>query len=154
MPALALAGRRHRLLRAIGVNPYQLRTRSVGAAAVSPAHRLCCVLVLPAGCPERALAVLERALGQLGGGVLASVPRVVVAAGKMHKALPKASAYLAFGAAQAAAVEQCLGPSPAPGSRIVAVDAPDALLGAEGKRRLWEALQCVWERSQNESASV
>lgn len=157
MPEATRSGRRRRLLHAIGVVPYQLRARSGGnmpASRMTHGDDVDCVLVLPQACPQRALGVLDKAMGQLRDDVSARIARVAVADGQEDGGLPQASVYLAFGAAPAAVVAQHLGSQIAQDISVVTFDAPDAVLGAAGKRRLWEALRCLRTPSPDGGVSV
>ncbi len=146
MTGTTSADRRHhreRVLRALGVTPLGLRRRlasdhaTPGAAAAS--HT--CVLVLPQQCDARQRALLDRIMRVFGPG-FARASRVVVTAGELAPPLPPADAYLAFGPAQARALDQC-----APGeAEVLSLDPPAALFDAAGKRRLWEALRALLRR--------
>lgn len=157
MGMVSPAGRRLRLLRAMGVVPYRLHVQGsvhdpeLKAAQPGPAA---CVLVLPQDCAKRPLAVLEKALDLLRADVAARIERVVVVDGRTDGDVPAAPVYVAFGPVQAAAVGQCLGAKGATDASVIPLDAPDALLGAAGKRQLWHLLRRLPDRSQDGGASV
>lgn len=155
MPASALANHRQRLLRAMGVMPYSLRTKApneadIGlAAGAVESGDVRCVLVLPDGCGQRQLDVLDRAL-QAFGPMFTPVLRVSVADGRPKGAVPAASAYLALGEAQAHALGRNLSADVMAAAEVVLLDLPQSLLQAEGKRRLWQALSGLrrqWRRA-------
>ncbi len=150
MPVAATAGHRRRLLRALGVTPYALRTAtpaavSPGAApAVGPAAGTVsgarCVLVLPHDCGQQVLAVLERALASFGALLQPSACIMVADDGQVAGDIPAAPAYLVLGERQAHALGRSLPADVMAGAEVVLLDLPQALLQAGGKRRLWQAL--------------
>ncbi|WP_049621723.1 hypothetical protein [Frateuria defendens] len=151
LPASALPPpRRARLLQALGITPWALRTQAPTAdapagataepASIPPAAGHC-VVVLPAGCAPRELDLLGRAL-LAGGGELARAARIGVADGRPVAPLPAAPAYLVFGQAQAHALGRELPAAVMNQAQIVLVDEPAAVLGqGAGKRRLWTAVR-------------
>lgn len=152
---------RQRVLRALGVVPYVRRARrqvvddapvgSTGNAALPPATEgSCpCVLVLPEGCTERQQRLLARVMQALGEG-FAQAPRVVVTGDELREPALHASAYLAFGEAQARALGRSLPAAVMADAEVLLLDDPRTLLQADGKRRLWQAvcgLRRHWRRS-------
>lgn len=157
MPAPVIASHRRRLLHAMGVTPYALRVRAGGdepvvaehAAATGGAEEVGCVLMLPGGYDRRQLAVLEQAMRSLGAGFAPAV-HVTVVDGQPSGPVPAASAYLAFGEAQAHALGRNLSAEVMAAADVVLLDQPQTLLQADGKRRLWQALGGVrrhWRRT-------
>lgn len=141
---------RQRILRALGVVPCVLRERADAAHAVAPADVVSpvadaatgaarCVLVLPAGCPHRADAILERAAASFGP-LCRPLARVEVADDQPAGPVPEAAVYLAFGEAQAHALGRALPAAVMAQADVVLLDLPQTLLQAGGKRRLWQAL--------------
>ncbi|HET6588263.1 MAG TPA: hypothetical protein VFG67_10905 [Oleiagrimonas sp.] len=137
------AGRRQHILRALGVTSYALRGhRGVDALPSSEGDDtgpVSCVLVMPEGCTERLQRLVMRVMQALGGG-FAGAPRAVVKAGELETPVPPASAYLAFGEAQARALGRSLPTEVMTAAEVVLLDEPQALLEAGGKRRLWQAV--------------
>lgn len=146
------APRRARLLRALGLTPWQRREVELadGAAALPAVEAPLpgtagtdCVVLLPAACDTRALDLLGRALTS-GGAMLARAARVRVPPGETELAVPRARAYLACGEAQAHALGRSLPMQATAQAQIVLVDEPAGLLGdAAAKRRLWIALRTL-----------
>ncbi len=142
--SIAMSHRR-RLLQALGVVPYVLRGRvqeepqaaaETRHARVGPAV---CVLVLPAECGARPSRLIEQAMRALGAG-FAGAPSVRVVDGGIGAPVPQAQAYLAFGEAQARALGRTLSRDVVAAAQVVLLDPPQAMLVAEGKRRLWQAV--------------
>lgn len=145
------AERRARVLRALGVTPWQRRTAPVAAvgsgyaaAAVSEmAANVACVVVLPQDCSTRELDLLGRALNACGAA-LARAARVTVSGGQLAADVPEARAYLVFGEAQAHALGRTLPAAAMHQAQIVLADEPALVLSSAGaKRRLWNALRSV-----------
>ncbi|WP_266180962.1 hypothetical protein [Dyella humicola] len=149
MAALAHASsaQRARVLRALGVTHWVRRvpsevvaatTESVPAAAWSGE----CVVLLPAGCSQRELDLVGRAL-MTSGATVARAPRIEVSNGRLPSA-PEARAYLVFGEAQAHALGRELPAATLSRAHIVLADEPAGVLAsAAGKRRLWNALRSL-----------
>ena len=142
---------RVRVLRALGLTPWQRRSVATdGAAPVvvndepAPfAANADCVVLLPANCGTRELDLLGRALNCAGAAV-ARAGRVRVVPGAAETAVPQARAYLACGEAQAHALGRSLPMQVTAQAQIVLVDEPSRLLGdAAAKRRLWTALRTL-----------
>lgn len=140
------AGRRQHLLRALGVTPLALRgRREPDAVPITEGRQddvsgpAVCVLVMPEGCTERLQRLVVRVMQALGRG-FAGAPRAVVKAGELDTPVPAASAYLAFGEAQARALGRNLPTAIMAAAEVVLLDEPQALLEAGGKRRLWQAV--------------
>jgi ABC-type branched-subunit amino acid transport system ATPase component len=74
---------------------------------------------------------------------LARVPRVDVVDGAVRGTVPRAAAYLAFGAAQAQALGRALPAAVAGAAQVVLLDEPSAWFGASAKRRSWNALKAL-----------
>jgi len=145
------AGHRARVLRALGVTPWQRRAMPTAAvtltepesAAVDMAAEVACVVVLPQGCSARELDLLGRALNACGAA-LARAARVTVSDGQLAAGVPEARAYLVFGEAQAHALGRALSATVMHRAQIVLADEPALVLGsAAAKRRLWNALRRV-----------
>ncbi len=145
------AGRRSRVLRAVGITAWRLRpgflreadAQGAGDLPAGPAAVIAsaCAVVLPAGCEPRALDLLGRALSAYGAG-LARAGRVQVADGKLVGDVPQVPAYLVFGQAQAHALGRELPASTMRQAQIVLVDPPAQILAeAASKRRLWSGLR-------------
>lgn len=143
--------RRERLLRAMGVTPWRLRSAEAVATVDAPhaanesmgtADGVSCVVILPAGCDARELDVVGRALRAFGPATGRAARLEVSEAGLGH--VPVAAAYLAFGEAQARALGRDLPAAVMSAAQIVLLDTPSALLtqGA-AKRRLWNALRAL-----------
>ena len=150
------AGHRARVLRALGVTPWQRRTppaaiaaaavaapSSVASAVLGAAAGTTCVVVLPQGCSARELDLLGRALSACGAA-LARAARVTVSGGQLAAGVPEARAYLVLGEAQAHALGRALPAAVMHQAQIVLADEPALLLTSAGaKRRLWNALRSV-----------
>ncbi|MDF3982031.1 hypothetical protein P3W24_09620 [Luteibacter sp. PPL201] len=145
--------RRERLLRAMGVTPWRLRvtgTQTIDAPS-APANdaaggRVPCVVILPSGCSERELDLVGRALRAFGPATGRAARLEVGDAGLGQ--VPVASAYLAFGEAQARALGHELPAAVQSAAQIVLVDAPSQVLtSAAAKRRLWNALRALGRAS-------
>ncbi|KZC19540.1 MULTISPECIES: hypothetical protein [Rhodanobacter] len=147
------AGHRARVLRALGVTPWQRRTtpaaiaaaapESVASAALDAVAGTRCVVVLPQGCSARELDLLGRALSACGAA-LARAARVTVSGGQLAAGVPEARAYLVLGEAQAHALGRALPAAVMHQAQIVLADEPALLLASAGaKRRLWNALRSV-----------
>jgi hypothetical protein len=148
------AGHRARVLRALGVTPWQRRAAPAATAAVlAPESAACaagdtaadvtCVVVLPQGCSARELDLLGRALSACGAA-LARAARVTVSGGQLAAGVPEARAYLVLGEAQAHALGRALPAAVMHQAQIVLADEPALLLASAGaKRRLWNALRSV-----------
>src|SRR6185312_7817828 len=137
--APAGASHRARVLRALGLTPWQHR-QAAEDGAMSPlddeslpaSANADCVVLLPATCGTRELDLLARA------------GRVRVQPGEAEIAVPQARAYLACGEAQAHALGRSLPMQATAQAQIVLVDEPGRLLGdAAAKRRLWIALRTL-----------
>jgi len=144
------ASHRARVLRALGLTPWQ-RRQAAGDGAMSPLDdeslpaiaNADCVVLLPATCGTRELDLLGRALNS-AGAALARAGRVRVQPGEAEIAVPQARAYLACGEAQAHALGRSLPMQATAQAQIVLVDEPGRLLGdAAAKRRLWIALRTL-----------
>ncbi|MEX1826407.1 hypothetical protein [Luteibacter sp. CQ10] len=139
--------RRDRLLRAMGVTPWRLRVGgSVAAESANDAPaadgRVPCVVILPAGCSERELDLVGRALRAFGP-VTGRAARLEVSERGLGQ-VPVAAAYLVFGEAQARALGHELPAAVMSAAQIVLVDTPsDILFKAVAKRRLWNALRAL-----------
>jgi hypothetical protein len=145
------ADHRARVLRALGVTPWQRRAASVAvagepeyaAAASEMAANVACVVVLPQDCSTRELDLLGRALNACGAA-LARAARVTVSGGQLAADVPEARAYLVFGEAQAHALGRTLPAAVMHQAQIVLADEPALVLSSAGaKRRLWNALRSV-----------
>lgn len=144
------AGHRARVLRALGVMPWQRRTApAVAATAAEPeypasaATGTACVVVLPQGCSARELDLIGRALSACGAA-LARAARVTAEHGRLAAGVPEARAYLVFGEAQAHALGRALPAAVMHQAQIVLADEPALVLTSAGaKRRLWNALRSV-----------
>jgi|SRR5699024_1733866 len=134
---------RRRILRALDVTPYVLRAAS--PAAEVPARTsaddatIACVLVLPENCSARQQRAVTGAMQALGDA-FAQAPQVVVAGGELRDPAPPASAYLAFGDAQARALGRRLSADIMARAEVLLLDEPQVLLTGAGKRRLWQAV--------------
>ena len=137
---------RARLLRALGVTPWQRHqpSNTDDQAIAAPADSLAtaeCVVLLPAGCAARELDLLGRAFRALGP-VLARAARIEI--GEAPVRIPHARAYLVLGEAQAHALGRDLPAETMHRAHIVLADTPAGVLaGADGKRRLWSALRSL-----------
>ncbi|WP_108472811.1 hypothetical protein [Rhodanobacter thiooxydans] len=140
------AGHRARVLRALGVTPWQLRVAApeyAASAAPDMAAGVACVVVLPPGCSARELDLIGRALNACGAA-LARAARVTASDGQLAAGVPEAQAYLVFGEAQAHALGRALPAAVMHQAQIVLADEPALVLGSAGaKRRLWNALRSV-----------
>jgi hypothetical protein len=146
------ADHRARVLRALGVTPWQRRAAPAAVAAGGPEHaaaapdvaaNVACVVVLPQDCSARELDLVGRALNACGA-VLARAARVTVSDGQLAAGVPEAQAYLVFGEAQAHALGRTLPAAAMHRAQIVLADEPALVLTSAGaKRRLWNALRSV-----------
>ena len=144
------AGHRARVLRALGLTPWQRRHGAGGGEAattdeapIAAGAHADCVVLLPAVCGARELDLLGRALIS-SGAALARAARVRVQPGAAEIAVPQARAYLACGEAQAHALGRSLPMQVTAQAQIVLVDEPLRLLGeSSAKRRLWIALRTL-----------
>ena len=151
MAGLAQAtSHRERVLRALGVTPWVLRTVAAepGASEAPMVDGLAeivsgdCIVVLPAGCSPRELDLVGRALLACGAAI-ARAPRIEVSNGQLPAA-PQARAYLVFGEAQAHALGRELPAAALSRAHIVLADEPASVLASgAGKRRLWNALRSL-----------
>ena len=146
MAAVTTPAHRARLLRALGLTPWQRRPSS-GVVdqmmTMSPENQAMaeCVVLLPAGCAARELDVLGRAFRSLGPA-LARAARIEI--GEAPVRIPHARAYLVLGEAQAHALGRDLPAEIMHRAHIVLADTPAGVLaGADGKRRLWSALRSL-----------
>lgn len=144
---VATPAHRARVLRALGVTPWRLRSVAAstpevivaGVVAESPASTTDCVVVVPAGCKARELDLLGRAFCTFGPK-LARAARIEVGADSTR--IPHARAYLVLGEAQAHALGRDLPAEVMHQAHIVLADTPaEVLAGGAGKRRLWSALR-------------
>lgn len=148
--AVAPAAQTHReqVLRAMGVTVYRLRDATSAAAADAPAGvvpapvHATCVLVLPAGCTPRQLDLVGRAMTAFGAA-FARAPRIEVVDGEVAVAVPVATAYLAFGEAQARALGRVLPAAAMAAAQVALLDVPARLSDAAGKRGLWNAMKAL-----------
>ncbi|KZC35754.1 MULTISPECIES: hypothetical protein [Rhodanobacter] len=143
------AAHRARVLRALGVTPWQRRSApavavaGAGQDAPAAAAGVACVVVLPQGCSARELDLLGRALATCGAA-LARAARVTASDGQLAAGVPEARAYLVFGEAQAHALGRALPAAALRQAQIVLADEPALVLTSAGaKRRLWNALRSV-----------
>jgi len=144
------ADHRARVLRALGVTPWQRRAASAAVTAGEPeyatadmAANVACVVVLPQDCSARELDLVGRALNACGAA-LARAARVTVSGGQLAAGVPEAQAYLVFGEAQAHALGRALPAAVMHQAQIVLADEPALVLtSADAKRRLWNALRSV-----------
>ncbi|HEX7338351.1 MAG TPA: hypothetical protein VF271_00285 [Rhodanobacteraceae bacterium] len=145
MPEAASVEHRQHVLRALGVTPYRLRremaARSTTETAATAAGDgpAACVWILPSGCDARQSALLEHIKHALGP-VFAQAAQIEVVGDELATQPPAARAYLALGEAQARALGRVLSVDVMARAEVVLLDRPDALLRAEGKRRLWQAV--------------
>jgi hypothetical protein len=145
----AIADRRERLLRVMGVTPWRLRVGDVGmgddieaANAPGPGEQVGCVVILPAGSSARELDLLGKALRAFGP-VTGRAARLEVGERGLGQ-VPVAGAYLVFGDAQARALGRDLPAAVLSAAQIVLVDPPSAILAdAAAKRRLWNGLRAL-----------
>ncbi|MBB3227315.1 DNA polymerase III psi subunit [Luteibacter sp. Sphag1AF] len=144
--------RRARLLKAMGVTPWRLRSGPDAASAAMgeamPASPMAmetdavCVVVIPAGCDERQLELIGRAL-RATGPQLARAARLEAGQGGLG-VVPVARAYLVFGEAQAHALGHDLPAAVMSAADIVLVDEPARIVAEPGaKRRLWNGLRTL-----------
>ncbi len=143
------AEHRARVLRALGVTPWQRRAAPAATTTVEPeyvsdmAASVACVVVLPQDCSARELDLVGRALNACGAA-LARAARVTVSGGQLAAGVPEAQAYLVFGEAQAHALGRALPAAVMHQAQIVLADEPALVLtSADAKRRLWNALRSV-----------
>jgi hypothetical protein len=145
--AQASSAHRERVLRALGVTPWARRVPSevvtetieIAPAAASSGA---CVVLLPAGCSQRELDLVGRAL-MTSGATVARAPRIEVSNGQLPS-VPEARAYLVFGEAQAHALGRELPAATLSRAHIVLADEPAGVLAsAASKRRLWNALRSL-----------
>lgn len=145
------AAHRARVLRALGVTPWQRRAAPAAATVAGPEYAaaadtaadVACVVVLPQDCSTRELDLLGRALNACGAA-LARAARVTVSGGQLAADVPEARAYLVFGEAQAHALGRALPAAVMHRAQIVLADEPALVLtSAAAKRRLWNALRSV-----------
>jgi len=144
------ADHRARVLRALGVTPWQRRAAPAAFTAGEPeyatadmAANVACVVVLPQDCSARELDLVGRALNACGAA-LARAARVTVSGGQLAAGVPEAQAYLVFGEAQAHALGRALPAAVMHQAQIVLADEPALVLtSADAKRRLWNALRSV-----------
>jgi hypothetical protein len=144
------ADHRARVLRALGVTPWQRRAAPAAVTAGEPeyatadmAANVACVVVLPQDCSARELDLVGRALNA-SGAALARAARVTVSGGQLAAGVPEAQAYLVFGEAQAHALGRALPAAVMHQAQIVLADEPALVLtSADAKRRLWNALRSV-----------
>lgn len=141
---------RQRLLRALGVVPYVLRSGGDEPAAVPAAVPVAgppaCVLVLPAACGRRESDLIEKVMASLGGDFQPAV-RVSVANGQLSGEVPQVSLYLAFGEAQAQALGRVLPGKVVEAAEVILLDSPEDLFRPEAKRRLWQSTG-HWRRTR------
>jgi hypothetical protein len=147
-PLAASAAHRTRVLRALGVVPWRLRTvaavhePAAETAVAEQASHTGVVVVLPPGCSVRELDLLGRALCAFGP-LLARAARVEATDSDTLK-VPHTKAYLVFGQAQAHTLGRALPAEVMRDAYIVLADAPADVLGqAAAKRRLWQALRSM-----------
>lgn len=144
------ADHRARVLRALGVMPWQRRAALAAVTAgeqeyatADMAASVACVVVLPQDCSARELDLVGRALNACGAA-LARAARVTVSGGQLAAGVPEAQAYLVFGEAQAHALGRALPAAVMHQAQIVLADEPALVLtSADAKRRLWNALRSV-----------
>lgn len=149
MAAAAHPSHRARVLRALGVTPWVLRSSPQVEAPLSSLQGSSeqampgdCVVLLPAGSDPRALDLVGRALHACGA-VVARAARLEVRDGHLP-GVPQARAYLAFGEAQAHALGRELPATVLHQAHIVLADEPGQVLAsAAAKRRLWSALRAL-----------
>jgi hypothetical protein len=149
----AVPARRERLLKAMGVTPWRLRTgEAVVADPAEPANDgmpgegVGCVVILPAGASERELELIGRALRAFGP-VTGRAARLQVGERGLGQ-VPVAATYLVFGEAQARALGRDLPAGVLGAAQIVLVDLPSAILAdAAAKRRLWNGLRALGRAS-------
>jgi DNA polymerase III psi subunit len=146
----AIADRRERLLRVMGVTPWRLRVGEVVAgddaqsanADPGPGEHVGCVVILPAGSSARELDLLGKALRAFGP-VTGRAARLEVGERGLGQ-VPVAGAYLVFGEAQARALGRDLPAAVLSAAQIVLVDPPSAILAdSAAKRRLWNGLRAL-----------
>lgn len=146
--------RRARLLRAMGLTPMQLRTTEHAAPVTLEVQGepecdadgwVDVALVIPAGVASSHLDLLGRAMTAFGAR-FARAARITAAEGTIRDALPAARAYLAFGEEQARALGRELDAAVMARAEVVLLDAPEQLVSAQGKRRLWVAVNALRRR--------
>lgn len=153
MIAPARMDHRQHVLRALGVTPYGLRARfgpshaqsDPGGTTAAHGEAASCVLVLPDHCDARQRTLLDRIVQALDRWVV-PVERLGVAGGELATPAPRADVYLAFGEAQARALEQALPAAALAQAQVLQLDAPADLFRAAGKRRLWQAVRGLHQR--------
>lgn len=140
---------RARILRALGVTAYRLRTHAVDETSPLPdeipmvtavAGAVALVTLLPAQADARHLDLVGHAL-QSFGAHFARAPRIRVASGRAMQAIPPAHIYLVFGRDQAQALGREVPAAQVDAAQVLLVDAPEQLQCANGKRELWRALK-------------
>lgn len=140
---------RTRVLRALGVTSYRLRTHAQDVASSLPADipaladapdSLALVTLLPQDAAARQLDLVGRALKGFGAH-FARAPRIRVAAGQPAQPVPPAHVYLVFGRDQAQALGRAVPAAQVNAAQVLLVDTPEHLLNASGKRQLWQALK-------------
>jgi hypothetical protein len=146
----AIAERRERLLRVMGVTPWRLRVGDVAPAdgGIQPANEagvgehVGCVVILPPGSSARELDLIGKALRAFGP-VTGRAARLEVGERGLGQ-VPVAAAYLVFGEAQAHALGRDLSAAALSAAQIVLVDPPSAVLAdPAAKRRLWNGLRAL-----------
>jgi hypothetical protein len=145
----AIAERRERLLRVMGVTPWRLRVGDVAPGdSVESANEanlgdtVGCVVILPAGSSARELDLLGKALRAFGP-ITGRAARLEVGERGLGQ-VPVASAYIVFGDAQAHALGRDLPTAVLSAAQIVLVDPPSTILvDAAAKRRLWNGLRAL-----------
>ena len=145
---IASPAHRVRVLRALGVVPWQRRVVAAELEAITSAAvaevptNTNVVVVLPKGCSVRELDLLGRALYAFGPQ-LARAARIE-AGDDDNMQVPHAQAYLVFGQAQAHTLGRALPAAVMRDAHIVLADVPAEVLSqAAAKRRLWQALRTV-----------
>lgn len=147
--AAARVAHRARVLRALGVSAYRLRTRAADDNSSLPEvlpsvaglpGALGCVVVLPDQSSARSLDLVGHAL-QAFGAHFARAPRIRVANDQLMQAAPAAHVYVVLGRDQAQALGRALPAAQLQAAQVLLVDAPESLLVASGKRQLWQALK-------------
>ena len=147
--AAAASGQRARVLRALGVTPYRLRTHATDGTSSLPDDiplpadapgAVALVTLLPAQAAARELDLVGHALKGFGAH-FARAPRIRIASGEPAQTIPVAHVYLVFGRDQAQALGRVLPAAQVDAAQVLLLDAPDQLLHASGKRQLWQALK-------------
>lgn len=142
-----VAGRRARVLRALGVTPWVRKAAPcvVDGAALRTdlSTSVGCVVILPQACSTRELDLLGRAFNACGASI-ARAARIQVRDGQLGDDVPPARAYLVFGEAQAHALGRALPLEVMNRAQIVLADEPSLVLSSAGaKRRLWSGLRSL-----------